>query len=137
MGSTKSALLPQEEIQLICEETGRFDFGLASVFILMISGFTSKQLERLYVRFQELKRRNSPIGFLTREDLLNIREIAVNPLGERLVDVIIQDYGEKKILFFLENIIYSIFFKVILINLIFDNLLIFLLDFDVVNPQVN
>jgi calcineurin B family protein 1 len=100
MGSNKSALLPQEEIQSICEETGRFDFLLDSVLILMISGFTSKQLERLYVRFQELERRNSPIGFLTREDLLNIREIALNPLGERLVDVIIQDYGEKKILVF-------------------------------------
>jgi calcineurin B family protein 1 len=100
MGSNKSALLPQEEIQSICEETGRFDFLLDSVLILMISGFTSKQLERLYVRFQELERRNSPIGFLTREDLLNIREIALNPLGERLVDVIIQDYGEKKIFVF-------------------------------------
>ncbi len=31
---------------------------------------------------------------MTREDLLNIHEVALNPLGERLVDVLIQDYGE-------------------------------------------
>ncbi len=65
----------------------------------MISGFTSKQVECLYIRFQELDRRNPPVGFLTREDLLNIHEVALNPLGERLVDVIIQDYGEKKLSF--------------------------------------
>jgi len=58
----------------------------------------------LYIRFQELDRRNPPVGFLTREDLLNIHEVALNPLGERLVDVIIQDYGEKN--YPLKNIIY-------------------------------
>ncbi len=60
----------------------------------MILGFTSKQVHRLYLRFQELEKRNPRTGFLTREDLLNIHEVALNPLGERLVDVLIQDYGE-------------------------------------------
>jgi calcineurin B family protein 1 len=60
----------------------------------LILGFTSKQVHRLYLRFQELEKRNPRTGFLTREDLLNIHEVALNPLGERLVDVLIQDYGE-------------------------------------------
>jgi hypothetical protein len=47
----------------------------------------------LYIRFQELNKRNPPVGFLTREDLLEIHEVAANPLGERLVDVVIEDYG--------------------------------------------
>jgi hypothetical protein len=48
----------------------------------------------LYARFQELDKRNPQTGYLTREDLLGIREVALNPLGERLVDVIIKDHGE-------------------------------------------
>lgn len=56
-------------------------------------GFTAKQLQRLYIRFQELEKRNPPLGYLTRENLLDIREVALNPLGERLVDVIIKDHG--------------------------------------------
>jgi len=99
MGSNKSALLPQEEIQSICEETGLFIFELDFVLILAILAFTSKQIQRLYVRFQELERRNPPVGFLTREDLLKIPEVTLNPLGQRLVDVIIQDYGAKNFVF--------------------------------------
>ncbi len=62
-------------------------------YIKLILGFTSKQLQRLYTRFQQLEKREPRCGYLTREDLLGIREVALNPLGERLVDVIIQDYG--------------------------------------------
>jgi hypothetical protein len=94
MGSNKSALLPKEEIKSICEETGRFVFMIDIKLILDISGFTFKQIQRLYIRFQELEGRNPPLGFLTREDLLNIHKVALNPLGERLVDVIIEDYGQ-------------------------------------------
>jgi len=47
----------------------------------------------LYTRFQELDKRNPPSGYLTRQDLLNIHEVALNPLGERLIDVIIKDHG--------------------------------------------
>jgi hypothetical protein len=92
MGSNKSALLPTDQVQLICEETGRFkgDFYMKFSSIL---GFTPKQLQRLYTRFQELEKRTPPTGYLTREDLLGIPEVALNPLGERLVDVIINDYG--------------------------------------------
>jgi hypothetical protein len=62
----------------------------------LILGFTLKQVQRLYVRFQELEKRNPRTGFLTREDLLNIHEVALNPLGERLVNVLIEDYGDIK-----------------------------------------
>lgn len=34
-------------------------------------------------------------GYLTREDLLCIPEVNINPLGERLIDVIMDDYGEN------------------------------------------
>lgn len=57
-------------------------------------GFTSQQIRRLYLRFQELENKDPPTGFLTRDDLLHVPEVALNPLGERLVDVLIEDYGE-------------------------------------------
>jgi hypothetical protein len=65
----------------------------------------------LYTRFQQLEKREPRCGYLTREDLLGINEVASNPLGERLVDVIIQDYGyivcqiifHKNIFIFLGN----------------------------------
>lgn len=63
-------------------------------YFRLVLGFTPKQLQRLYVRFQELEKRETRTGYLTREDLLNIREVAVNPLGQRLVDVIVEDHGE-------------------------------------------
>jgi Ca2+-binding EF-hand superfamily protein len=56
-------------------------------------GFTSKQVQRLYSRFKTLDKRDC--GFLTREDLLCIPEVSINPLGERLIDVIMEDYGEN------------------------------------------
>lgn len=34
-------------------------------------------------------------GYLTREDFLCIPEVNINPLGERLIDVIMEDYGEN------------------------------------------
>lgn len=37
----------------------------------------------------------SDCGFLTREDLFCIPEVNINPLGERLIDVIVEDYGEN------------------------------------------
>jgi calcineurin B family protein 1 len=56
-------------------------------------GFTGKQVQRLYSRFKTLDKRDC--GFLTREDLLCIPEVNINPLGERLIDVIMEDYGEN------------------------------------------
>ncbi|CAF4383551.1 unnamed protein product, partial [Rotaria sp. Silwood2] len=55
--------------------------------------FTVKQVQRLYSRFKTLDKRDC--GYLTRENLLCIPEVNINPLGERLIDVIIEDYGEN------------------------------------------
>ncbi|CAF3016220.1 unnamed protein product [Rotaria sp. Silwood2] len=55
--------------------------------------FTTKEVQRLYSRFKTLDKRDC--GFLTREDLLCIPEVNINPLGERLIDVIVEDYGEN------------------------------------------
>ncbi|CAF0719928.1 unnamed protein product [Adineta steineri] len=77
MGSNASIMLQQEDLQNICQQTG----------------FTAKQVQRLYSRFKTLDKRDC--GFLTREDLLCIPEVNINPLGERLIDVIMDDYGEN------------------------------------------
>ena len=61
--------------------------------IKRVLGFTPDQIQRLYARFQELDKRKPPAGYLTRQDLLDIRKIALNPLGERVVNVIIEDFG--------------------------------------------
>lgn len=69
----------------------KIDFKVQTWFL----GFTSKQLQKLYTRFQELDKRSPRSGYLTREDLMGIRKVALNPLGERLIDVIVADYGKR------------------------------------------
>ena len=59
--------LQPEEIVAIEEETG----------------FTKPQIERLYSRFSSLDKQGR--GCLTREDFLRIPELAINPLGDRIV----------------------------------------------------
>ncbi|CAF1556042.1 unnamed protein product [Rotaria sp. Silwood1] len=60
---------------------------------IRLPGFTVKQVQRLYSRFKTLDKRDC--GYLTRENLLCIPEVNINPLGERLIDVIMEDYGEN------------------------------------------
>jgi hypothetical protein len=68
MGNSRSSLqLQPEEIEEITEETG----------------FTKQQIERLYARFSSLDKQSH--GYLTREDFLRIPELAINPLGDRIV----------------------------------------------------
>merc|ERR1711899_31650 len=68
MGNSRSQLqLQEEEINEITAETG----------------FTKQQIERLYARFSSLDKQNH--GYLTREDFLRIPELAINPLGDRIV----------------------------------------------------
>merc|ERR1712007_204901 len=68
MGNSRSQLqLQEEEINEITAETG----------------FTRQQIERLYARFTSLDKQNH--GYLTREDFLRIPELAINPLGDRIV----------------------------------------------------
>ena len=59
--------LQPEEIDAVTEETG----------------FTQQQIERLYTRFSSLDKQSH--GYLTREDFLRIPELAINPLGDRIV----------------------------------------------------
>ncbi|XP_066932732.1 calcineurin B homologous protein 1-like [Clytia hemisphaerica] len=48
-----------------------------------ITGFSPNQIKRLYHRFSNLDKSNK--GRLSEEDLLRIPELAINPLGERIV----------------------------------------------------
>uniref|UniRef100_A0A7E4ZZ80 Calcineurin B homologous protein 1 n=1 Tax=Panagrellus redivivus TaxID=6233 RepID=A0A7E4ZZ80_PANRE len=69
MGNMQASLMLQkEEINEISEETG----------------FTKNQIVRLYSRFLSLDKQGR--GYLDREDLLRIPELAINPLGDRIVD---------------------------------------------------
>ncbi|CAI6347433.1 unnamed protein product [Macrosiphum euphorbiae] len=77
MGNRSSLLLRKEEIAQIRNETG----------------FTANQIERLYSRFTSLDR--GDLGTLSREDLLRIPELAINPLGERIVDLFHADFGNN------------------------------------------
>lgn len=54
---------------------------------------TANQIERLYSRFTSLDR--GDLGTLSREDLLRIPELAINPLGERIVDLFHMDSGNN------------------------------------------
>lgn len=47
------------------------------------TGFSPNQIKRLYHRFSNLDKSNK--GLLSKEDLLRIPELAINPLGERIV----------------------------------------------------
>ena len=67
MGNKASLQLQAEDITAIQSETG----------------FTPNQIERLYSRFSSLDKQGK--GYLNREDFLRIPELAINPLGDRIV----------------------------------------------------
>ena len=77
MGSNSSVLLQKDEIQLISNETG----------------FTPNQIKRLYNRFTSLDKDDT--GYLSKQDLLRIPELHVNPLCDRIIEVLIEDYGQE------------------------------------------
>ncbi|XP_067011940.1 calcineurin B homologous protein 1 [Anabrus simplex] len=77
MGNKSSLLLQEEEIAQIQEETG----------------FTPNQIERLYSRFTSLDR--GDCGTLSREDFLRIPELAINPLGDRIVHAFFGDDNDR------------------------------------------
>lgn len=78
MGSNLSILLQKDEIELISNETG----------------FTPKQIKRLYSRFTNLDKNNT--GYLTKHDLARIPELHVNPMRDRIIEVIIDDNGQDE-----------------------------------------
>merc|ERR1712244_86567 len=68
MGNSRSSLqLQPEDIEAIQDETG----------------FNNNQIDRLYSRFSSLDKQDK--GYLSREDFLRIPELAINPLGDRIV----------------------------------------------------
>ncbi|CAL2045168.1 hypothetical protein CAEBREN_04845 [Caenorhabditis brenneri] len=68
MGNSSSLMLRDEEIDEIMNETE----------------FNRNQIVRLYSRFLSLDKKGQ--GYLSRDDFLNVPELAVNPLGDRIVD---------------------------------------------------
>jgi len=79
MGNFRSSLqLTEENIAQITEQTG----------------FTSNQVQRLYSRFSSLDKQQK--GYLTREDFLRIPELAINPLGDRIVHAFFKDHDPEE-----------------------------------------
>ncbi|CAG0913708.1 unnamed protein product [Notodromas monacha] len=81
MGNKSSVMLRDEEISEIQEETG----------------FSPSQIERLYSRFTSLDKGDT--GTLSREDFLRIPELAINPVGERIVNAFFKESHEDQVNF--------------------------------------
>ena len=77
MGNQSSLMLTEDEIANIEAKTK----------------FTAKQIKKLYGRFTSLDRAKK--GYLCREDLNRIPELAINPLGERIVDAFYSETGSS------------------------------------------
>ncbi|KAK2161701.1 hypothetical protein LSH36_111g03038 [Paralvinella palmiformis] len=77
MGAKASIMLQPSEIEEIQKDTG----------------FSHNQIVRLYSRFTSLDKSNN--GYLSREDFLRIPELAINPLGDRIVHAFFM-YGNEE-----------------------------------------
>jgi Ca2+-binding EF-hand superfamily protein len=51
-----------------------------------ISGYSTTEVRRMYLRFIKLDSRK--VGTVSKEDLMRIPELAMNPLVDRIVDVL-------------------------------------------------
>ena len=83
MGNTNSVKLSlkPEEIKSLEDDTG----------------FTLGQINRLHARFSKLDYGSK--GYMEREDMLNIPELAINPLGDRIVHAFfckVDDQGQRE-----------------------------------------
>ena len=81
MGATQSTVqekIPLEAFTVIQQETG----------------FSEKEVSRLFERFQELDVEGK--GFLSRRDLLAIPEISLNPVGDRIVHAFFKEGNSNK-----------------------------------------
>lgn len=58
------------------------------------TGFTPIEIEKLYSRFASLDRTNR--GSLSKEDLLSIPELAINPLCDRLMKIFFLDCDHEE-----------------------------------------
>uniref|UniRef100_A0A8C2SBN1 Calcineurin like EF-hand protein 1 n=1 Tax=Capra hircus TaxID=9925 RepID=A0A8C2SBN1_CAPHI len=106
MGSRASTLLRDEELEEIKKETGS-----ASGFLLHELGednyqnslshpstreVSHSQITRLYSRFTSLDKGEN--GTLSREDFQRIPELAINPLGDRIINAFFPE-GEDQVNF--------------------------------------
>lgn len=78
MGNKSSLMLQEEEVRQISEDTG----------------FTPSEIEKLYARFSLLDRENC--GTLSKNNLLSIPELAINPLCDRILQIIFSDCDEEE-----------------------------------------
>ena len=105
MGSNSSLMLQDEEIAVIQEETGcEFlasslpEIIISALILSLVTPVTPSQIERLYSRFTSLDKGDN--GTLSRDDFLRIPELAINPLGERIVQAFFDESnGEERINF--------------------------------------
>ncbi|KAF2368330.1 EF-hand domain [Trinorchestia longiramus] len=81
MGNKSSLMLEDSDIKSIQADTG----------------FSASQIERLYSRFTSLDKGCS--GSLSREDFLRIPELAINPLGDRIVHAFFQESSDDRVNF--------------------------------------
>jgi serine/threonine-protein phosphatase 2B regulatory subunit len=66
--------------------------------IMRESGFRLKQVRYLHTRFTALDKRNN--GYLRRQDFEAMQDIKVNPLRDRILEVLINDFGDSEKLSF-------------------------------------
>ncbi|GAV02682.1 hypothetical protein RvY_13218 [Ramazzottius varieornatus] len=81
MGNRATIMLDKKELEQIGKE----------------SGFTPNQIVRLYSRFTSLDKDNS--GTLSRADFLRIPELAINPLGDRIVHSFFKNTPDDRVNF--------------------------------------
>jgi len=81
MGNSNSGMLSEADIKNIQSNTG----------------FSGSQIERLYSRFTSLDKTHQ--GSLSREDFLRIPELAINPLGDRIVHAFFKDSEDEHVNF--------------------------------------
>ena len=66
-----------------------FSLSIVNSIVLLFILVTSSQIDRLWNRFTSLDQGKK--GYLRRQDLLSIPELAVNPLGDRIVHAFFTD----------------------------------------------
>lgn len=81
MGNQNSVSLQESDIKGIQADTG----------------FSGSQIERLYSRFTSLDKAGT--GSLSREDFLRIPELAINPLGDRIVHAFFKESADDRVNF--------------------------------------
>lgn len=90
-------------LSLLCSQTlltFQSKFPILFKLILLHSilfTVTPNQIERLYSRFTSLDR--GDCGTLSREDFLRIPELAINPLGDRIVNAFFEESGNDRVNF--------------------------------------